>query len=156
MVRRYNSEDKRTSVCVFTLHFFQCLANSIDVSWPQVNRTKLLALAVYILLSSSGKAFKIYLLLIILKQWMNGKVSYKNDLLFIMDNKWMELFTGSHTSLANLFEGHSYQSLVSRHIYCSREQHVKDMELLKKVGSGPFGGLCLLFSLIPPLHITKD
>lgn len=61
---------------VLTHNFSQHLANSIDVSWPQVNGTKFLALPVCALLSSTGKASKSYLLLIILKQRMNGKVSY--------------------------------------------------------------------------------
>lgn len=54
--------------------------------------------------------------------------------MFVTHNKWIELFTGSHTSLANPLEGHSYQSPASRHSYCSREQCVEDWELFKKSG----------------------
>lgn len=61
---------------VLTHHFSQHLANSIDASWPQVNGTEVLALPVCVLLSSTGNTFNSYLLLIVLKQRMNGKVSY--------------------------------------------------------------------------------
>lgn len=73
--RKYKEGDEGTSVCAHTPFFF-CLSNSIDMIWTQVNGTKFLALPVYALLSSTGNAFKGYFLLIILKQWMNGKVSY--------------------------------------------------------------------------------
>lgn len=55
--------------------------------------------------------------------------------MFVTHNKWIELFTGSHTSLANPLEGHLYQSPASRHSYCRKEQCVEDWELFKKVRS---------------------